>query len=145
MVGGTGFGGGRRGGRTRRRGRSGGRRCLGISDRRSRAQLTLHGDAAAIDSHVLDVFLTQNRAAAADLRIIDMLGPSSIPPIVIVKTVDQALKRKVQETLLTMHEDPLAASALHAGAIDRFVQVSDGDYQDIREMCKRLFVWHIFH
>ena len=102
-------------------------------------------DAAAIDSHVLDVFLAQNREAAADLRIIDMLGPSSIPPIVIVKTVDQALKRKVQETLLTMHEDPLAASALQEGAIDRFVQVSDGDYQDIREMCKRLFVWHIFH
>ena len=109
--------------------------------------LVLEGqaDATAIDSHVLDVFLAQNRAAAAALRIIDMLGPSSIPPIVVVKTVDQALKRKVQETLLTMHEDPLAASALHAGAIDRFVRVHDGDYQDIREMRKRLFVWHIFH
>lgn len=91
-------------------------------------------DATAVDSHVLDVLLAKNRAAAAELRIIDMLGPSSIPPVVIAKTVDHALKRRVQEVLLTMHEDPHAASALRAGAINQFVQVSDEDYQDIRKM-----------
>ena len=98
--------------------------------------LVLEGqaDTTAIDSHVLDVFLARNRAAAGALRVIDMLGPSSIPPIVIARTVDQELKRQVQEILLTMHEDPLAASVLHAGAIDRFVRVSDEDYQDIRDM-----------
>jgi phosphonate transport system substrate-binding protein len=98
--------------------------------------LVLEGraDATAVDSHVLDVFLAKNREAAAELRIIDMLGPSSIPPVVIAKTVDQTLKRRVQEVLLTMHEDPHAASALRAGAINRFVQVSDEGYQDIRKM-----------
>ena len=98
--------------------------------------LVLEGqaDATAIDSHVLDVFLARNRAVAGALRIIDMLGPSSIPPIVIARTVDQELKRQVQEVLLTMHEDSLAANILHAGAIDRFVRVSDEDYQDIRDM-----------
>ncbi len=46
--------------------------------------LVLEGqaDATAIDSHVLDVFLARNRVEAAALRIIDMLGPSSIPPVV---------------------------------------------------------------
>lgn len=91
-------------------------------------------DATAIDSQVSDVFLAQNLTAAAALRTIDMLGPSSVPPVVIAKTVDQSLKRNIQAALLTMHEDPQAARALRCGAIERFVQVCDEDYQDIREM-----------
>ena len=94
-------------------------------------------DATAIDSHVLDVFLAQNPTTAAALRTIAMLGPSSIPPVVIAKSVDKTLKRTIQEALLTMHEDPRAASALCAGAIERFVPVRDEDYQDIRIMRDR--------
>lgn len=96
--------------------------------------LNHQADAAAIDSHVLDVFLAHNPTEAAALRTIDMLGPSSIPPVVIAKSIDQALKRNIQEVLLTMHKDPRTAHALRAGAIERFVQVHDEGYQDIREM-----------
>lgn len=91
-------------------------------------------DAAAIDSHVLDVFLAHNATTAAALRTIDMLGPSSIPPIIIAGSIDQTLKRTIQQALLTMHEDPMAASVLRSGAIERFVRVKDEDYNDIREM-----------
>lgn len=97
-------------------------------------------DAAAIDSHVLDVFSIQHRTLAAELRIIDTLGPSTIPPIVIARTVDPALKRQIQETLLTMHEDPSATRFLQAGAIDHFVPVRDEDYCDIREVQSRAVV-----
>jgi ABC-type phosphate/phosphonate transport system substrate-binding protein len=54
--------------------------------------------------------------------------------VVIAKSTDQTLKRNIQEVLLTMHEDLQAAKALRAGAIERFVQVQDEDYQDIRMM-----------
>ena len=91
-------------------------------------------DATAIDSQVLDVFLAHNPTEAASLRAIDMLGPSSVPPVVIARSVDQSLKRKLQTALLTMHEDPQTASALRSGAIERFVRVCDEDYQDIREI-----------
>lgn len=91
-------------------------------------------DATAIDSHVLDVFLARNPTAAAALRTIDMLGPSSIPPVVIARSIDQTLKHNLQAVFLTMHEDPQAANALHSGGIDRFVMVTDEDYNDIREM-----------
>jgi ABC-type phosphate/phosphonate transport system substrate-binding protein len=91
-------------------------------------------DATAIDSHVLDVFLTHDKTAAASLRVIDSLGPSSIPPIVIATALAPALKRRIQAALLAMHEDPLAARALHEGAIARFARVSDEDYDDLREM-----------
>lgn len=102
--------------------------------------LVLEGraDATAVDSQVLAVLFANDCAAAAELRVIDMLGPSSIPPVVIARTVDGALKRAIQEVLLTMHEDPLAASALQAGAIDHFVQVCDEGYQDIREIGARV-------
>lgn len=94
-------------------------------------------DATAIDSQVLDVFLAHNSTEAAALRVIDMLGPSSIPPVVIARSVDQTLKRGIQDALLTMHKDSQAASVLRAGAIERFVQVCDVDYNDIREMRDR--------
>ena len=90
-------------------------------------------DAAAIDSHVLDVFLARDKAAAS-LRVVDALGPSSIPPVVVATALDAALKRRVQDALLAMHEDPRAGGKLHDGRIARFVKVCDGDYDDLREM-----------
>jgi len=89
-------------------------------------------DATAVDSQVLDVLRANDSRVAAELRIIDMLGPSSIPPVVIARRVDADLKRAIGEALLSMHDDPSAARALGAGAIERFVQVSDEDYWDIR-------------
>lgn len=93
-------------------------------------------DATAIDSHVLDVLHARDEHIAARLRAIDMLGPSSIPPIVVSKRVDQQLKREIQEALVTMHLD--AASALHEGLIERFVIVADEDYDDLRGMLDRV-------
>ncbi len=109
------------------------------SHRRS-VQLVLEGqaDAAAIDSHVLDLFLSQHTDIAAKLRIIDMLGPSSIPPVVVSKSLDKELKCRMREVFVTMHEDPDAASGLHAGLIDHFVLVTDADYGDIRLMFARV-------
>ncbi len=91
-------------------------------------------DATAVDSHILDVFLSQKSDFAARLRVIDMLGPSSIPPIVVSQKLDNGLKRIIQDALLTMHHDPLAARQLHDGAIERFLHVTDEDYDDIRRM-----------
>src|SRR2546421_4375677 len=89
-------------------------------------------DATAVDSQVLDVLFANDSRVAAELRVIDMLGPSSIPPVVIARRVDAGLKRAIGEALLSMHNDLLAARALAAGDIERFVQVSDEDYWDIR-------------
>ena len=91
-------------------------------------------DATAIDSHVLDVLLQTDPEAAVQLRVIDMLGPSTIPPIVVAKTVDPELKRQLQEALVTLHHDHHAVSKLHEGSIECFVPVTGEHYQDIREM-----------
>jgi phosphonate transport system substrate-binding protein len=102
-------------------------------------QLVLEGraDAAAIDSHVLDVALAQNKELALQLRVVTMLGPSSIPPVVVARSLDPDLKYQMREALLTMHDDPDMARALHEGRIDHFVAVTDGNYNDIRSIYAR--------
>jgi len=113
-------------------------------------ELVLEGnaDAAAIDSHVLDVALLQNKDLALRLRVVAVLGPSSIPPVVVARSLDNELKLRIREALLTMHHDPDVACALHAGRIDHFVAVRDADYDDIRaihvrtrDAIKRAEIW----
>jgi len=95
-------------------------------------------DAAAIDSHVLDVVLQTDPEAAAQLRVIDMLGPSTIPPVVVAKSVDAELKCQLQTALVTLHHDNHAVSKIYKGSIERFVPVTDEDYLDIRDMFLRV-------
>jgi len=83
---------------------------------------------------VLDVLLQRDAEAAAQIRVIDMLGPSTIPPVVVAKNVDAELKRQIQEALVTLHHDEHTVSQLHKGSIERFVPVTNEDYQDIRKM-----------
>ncbi|HEY0755636.1 MAG TPA: PhnD/SsuA/transferrin family substrate-binding protein [Ktedonobacteraceae bacterium] len=91
-------------------------------------------DAAALDSQLLDVLLQQQPELHSKLRVIAMLGPSPIPPLIIMKNLDAALKQRIQETLLSMHNDPQATRMLGKGQIKRFVAVSDADYDPLRIM-----------
>ncbi len=99
-------------------------------------QMALDGqvDATAIDSHVLDVLLQRNPELATRLRIIDMFGPSAMPPIVIAKRLAPALKDRLRAALTSMHLDPVAVPYLHNGLIRRIAPVTDEHYNDIRHM-----------
>lgn len=100
--------------------------------------LDKQADATAIDSHVLDVLLLQNKDLALHLRVVATLGPSSIPPVVVARSLDSHLKCRMQEALITMHSDPAAADGLHTGRIDHFVAVTDADYDGIRRVFARV-------
>jgi phosphonate transport system substrate-binding protein len=91
-------------------------------------------DAAAIDSHVLDVLLLHNPSTATQLRIVETLGPSAIPPIVVSKSLNERLTSDIQHVLFNMHRDPCAANILRQGLIDRFVPVHDTHYEQMYEM-----------
>ncbi|GAC1662004.1 MAG: hypothetical protein PVS3B1_37590 [Ktedonobacteraceae bacterium] len=99
-------------------------------------QTVLEGkaDATAIDSHVYDVWRLQHPDLARQLRVIEMFGPTTIPPVVASIKLDKVLKRSIQEILVTMHLDQIAANQLRHGLIERFVVVSDEDYADIRQI-----------
>lgn len=103
-------------------------------------QLVLQGqaDATAIDSHMLDVLLLRNPQLSSQIRVIDMLGPSTIPPIVAARRLPDPLKRQIQQSLIHMHEDAQQAAVLRARGIERLVAVQDEDYNDIRAMLARV-------
>lgn len=102
-----------------------------------------HGevDASAIDAQVLAVELRQQPHLADGLRVIASLGPSTIQPLAVASRLPQGLKQDIQAVLGELHREPACRAALDRGFIDRFVPVSDGDYNDIREMlafCEQL-------
>ncbi len=103
-------------------------------------QMVLAGeaDATAIDSHVLDMLLKTDAAIASQIRVIAMLGPSTIPPVVVARRLKPQLKRQLREALITLHQDAAGVAGLQSGLIERFVPVTDEDYQDIRRMFVRV-------
>jgi phosphonate transport system substrate-binding protein len=103
-------------------------------------EMVLEGeaDAAAIDSHLLDLLHSRDEGLARKLRVVDVLGPSSIPPVVVSKRLDNELKCKLQDALITMHLDDCGAKQLREGLIERLVAVRDEDYGNIREMLEKV-------
>jgi ABC-type phosphate/phosphonate transport system substrate-binding protein len=103
-------------------------------------EMVLEGeaDAAAIDSHLSDILRSRDEVLAGRLRVIDVLGPSSIPPVVVSRRLDNELKCRLRGTLITMHLDAFGAEVLREGLIERFVAVEDEDYGNIREMVEKV-------
>jgi phosphonate transport system substrate-binding protein len=91
-------------------------------------------DATAIDSQVLAIALRDQPRLAAELRILDSLGPSTIQPIVAARRLCPSLRADLRSVLVEMHQHDLAREPLAHGFVERFVPVSDGDYDDIRAM-----------
>jgi phosphonate transport system substrate-binding protein len=91
-------------------------------------------DATAIDSHVLDVLRQRNPVLATQLRVIDVFGPSPIPPLAISTRLDAQTKHHLQDLLTTMHQDAELGRIMRQGCIERFVAVNDQDYLPLREM-----------
>lgn len=91
-------------------------------------------DASAIDSQVLAIELRDHDELSQELQVIDTFGPSSIQPVVIATGVPLDLKRDIQAALLAMDRDEDGRRGLAHGFVERFVPVTDGDYDDIRSM-----------
>lgn len=93
-------------------------------------------DASAIDSTVLELEIRSDPEIASQIRIIETLGPSPIPPWIISKEVPLELRSALRALLLDMHQDPQGRAILDQGLIDCFVGVEDRDYDPIRMMTK---------
>ena len=95
------------------------------------------GDAAAIDSIVLEREYQQDPTLADELRVITTLGPSPIPPVVCAGHVPADVRRTLRECFVKMHRDRTGQQILHDGLLDRFVPTADAAYDGIREQLKR--------
>jgi phosphonate transport system substrate-binding protein len=91
-------------------------------------------DAAAIDSLVLAVELRDSLALREQLKVIDTLGPAGIQPVVAACRLADGLKAAVRDVLLAMGDDPTASAILAHSFVERFVAVTDEDYEGVRTM-----------
>ena len=98
-------------------------------------------DAAAIDSTVLEQEVRQVPSLRTELRSIDTLGPSPIPPLVVSRSVPRPLRAAIQSILLNVHQDPEGALLLERAHMSRFVSVTDADYDPIRTMARQGAGW----
>lgn len=91
-------------------------------------------DGAAVDSIVYDHMLKIGSPYAGQTRIIKRSPPYGIPPVVVTKDIEPALRQKVKDVLLTMHKTAQGKAILHDMMIDGFVEVPDSNYDSIRDM-----------
>lgn len=91
-------------------------------------------DASAIDSTVLDAELHRYPPMRSEIRVIHTLGPSPMPPWVMLTTLPAALKQSIRDVFLHMDEHAEGAAILKLWGIARFAPVDDTDYAPIRTM-----------
>jgi len=109
-------------------------RALEAGSHRRAIELVESGraDAAAIDSTVLEDEQRQRPELATRLRVIDSLGPSPAPPLVVSRRLPPEPRRALLEALLHMHEDDTGRALLHRAGGSHFVAREDADYHAIR-------------
>lgn len=91
-------------------------------------------DGASVDSLIYDYLAAKSPAFTKQTRIVAKSPPYGIPPVVVNKAVDPALKAKLREALLAMHGDPKGHAILEGIMVDRFIVPKDKDYDSVREM-----------
>jgi phosphonate transport system substrate-binding protein len=91
-------------------------------------------DGASIDSLIYDYAVKKNPQYTSLTRIILKSPPYGIPPIVVRKDIDPALKEKIKNIFLNMHNDPAGKAILDGIMVDKFIVPKDSDYDSVREM-----------
>ncbi|MEZ4709522.1 MAG: PhnD/SsuA/transferrin family substrate-binding protein [Caldilineaceae bacterium] len=95
-------------------------------------------DCAAIDSTLLDYLRQTEPMLDAQIRVLHTLGPFPIPPLVIHRRVDAAVRQRIRTVLLQMHQAPAGRRVLGAAALSHFVAGADADYDPVRRMSARV-------
>ena len=91
-------------------------------------------DASFVDSLVLDYDREKGFGHAAEVRVLESVGPVGICPIVASIRMPEELRKSLQRALVTMHEDPEGRKILDEALLERFTLVDDSNYDDIRAM-----------
>ena len=93
-------------------------------------------EGASVDSLVWDFINATDPRFTSRTRIISKSPPYGIPPVVVSKDIDPALKERLRKILLQMHEDKMGKEILDRIMIDRFSEANDSIYDSVREMKK---------
>ena len=95
-------------------------------------------DGAAVDSLIWEYAHRTEPALTAKTKVIVKSDPYGIPPVVVPKELDPALKQQLRAVLLEAHNDAKGREILAGMMIDRFVPIEDGAYDSIRAMQEKI-------
>lgn len=106
---------------------------------RASLEMILSGrvDSAAIDSTVLEWLSAERGDLPDQIRVIESLGPSPIPPWVVSRRLPATVRSELRALLLCMHMDPRGRGMLVGAGLERFVGARDNDYDPIRIMARK--------
>jgi len=93
-------------------------------------------DAAALDSIVLEMLYETDASLKTRLRVIETIGPSPMPPLVIGLHIPSALREQIRNRLLNLNATPDGQKILWRANMARLAKVNDADYNAIREMLR---------
>jgi len=101
-------------------------------------ELVLNGgvEVAAIDSTALEWFTARQPNLMDKIRVLATLGPSPIPPWVILKSVPENLRTVLRALLLRMNKEACGRAVLALGSLECLVSARDSDYDPIRRMAE---------
>lgn len=91
-------------------------------------------DGAAVDQLIWDFMDATDPTFTSRTKIVEKSPPYGIPPVVVHPDLDRDLKRRLQETFLSLHEDAKGNALLDQLQIDRFEQGNDAMYDSVRQM-----------
>lgn len=93
-------------------------------------------DGAAVDSLVYNYLRRIHPALTGRTRVIQQSPPLGAQPVGVPRGLDPALKGRLQEAFLALHQDPEARGILKKLGVDRFIPGDDSLYDDIRGMLR---------
>lgn len=93
---------------------------------------------AAVDGLVWEYYQATNPIFTSKTRIIKKSEPYGIPPLVVSRHLPAAERERLQEALLSMHQDPEGKKILAGLLIDRFLPLQEEWYEPIRSMQRHL-------
>lgn len=97
-------------------------------------------DGASFDSQIYEYTKEKAPELAANVRIIDSIGPAPTGPVVINKKFKADQKEQLQHIFMTMHEDLEVFEAMQGLVIDRFILPTPELYTPLRNLYDRTSV-----
>jgi phosphonate transport system substrate-binding protein len=113
-------------------------RALAAGTHQAALQMVMKGtaDAAAIDTMVLDFERQQRPQMAGQIRVVETLGPSPVPPWVVRRDVPPGLRQELRALLVTMTDDGEGKEILQRWGMARLETAVDSNYDPIRHMAR---------
>ncbi len=95
-------------------------------------------DVGFIDGHIWDYHKSVSPALTAKTKVIQRSRDFTIPPVVVRKGTPEAVKQKMRQILFAMDRDAEGREILRKLHIGKFVDIREGDYEDVVHLYNRL-------